>query len=140
MTAPLPAPPAPQRAAVVEQPRPLPAPPTPVDPLPEIRGALLRYARALEARSIPDMRRAYPGMTGVEEQRWRDVFDATDSVSVSITVGRVLFMSPDSAAVQADAAYQFAFRRGVSGDRAPRTTYRATLRREPSGWQIVSLR
>lgn len=100
----------------------------------------MRYARALESRNIAEMRRAYPGLSEVEERRWRDVFDATDSLGVSFSIGRVQLITPDSATAPVDAAYTFAFRRGISGERTPRATYRASLRRNGSGWQLLSLR
>ena len=127
------------RTAPVEQPRATPPPPS-ADPLPEIRATLLRYARALESRSIAGMRRAYPALTAEEESRWRDVFEATDRVAATISVTRVVSVSADSATVEVDAAYEFAFRRGVSGDRAPRASYLATLRRDSSGWHLAALR
>jgi serine/threonine protein kinase len=127
------------RPAPAEQPRATPPPP-PADPLPEIRATLLRYARALESRSIAGMRRAYPALTAEEESRWRDVFEATDRVAATISVTRVVSVSADSATVEVDAAYEFGFRRGVSGDRAPRASYIATLRRDSSGWHLAALR
>ncbi|HJR43111.1 MAG TPA: hypothetical protein VJ812_13540, partial [Gemmatimonadaceae bacterium] len=81
-----------------------------------------------------------PALTAEEESRWRDVFEATDRVAATISVTRVVSVSADSATVEVDAAYEFAFRRGVSGDRAPRASYLATLRRDSSGWHLAALR
>jgi hypothetical protein len=114
-------------------------PSPPVDPAPEIRAVLQRYAQALASRDIAQLRRAYPGLTAEEERRWRDVFDATEAVTATLTVGTPT-VSGDSASVAVAAAYGFDFKRGVSGDRAPHATYRATLRREQGEWRLVAIR
>ncbi len=64
----------PPDTAKVAPPSSTPPPPQPVDPEPAIRETIAAYARALEARHLDDLQRAFPDMTPSQTDNWRQFF------------------------------------------------------------------
>jgi serine/threonine-protein kinase len=144
-------------AVVAEPPASLPAPPPPVassvssapvkvapepsDPLPDIQAAIARYAQALGSRDVAQVRAAYPALSAEEAHRWQDVFDATNKLSATLTaVGPAHLISPTSAEVRVNAAFEFDYKHGIDGDRHPTATYHAILTRDGSTWKLTSIK
>ena len=96
--------------------------------------ALNRYARAIEARDLDAIRRAYPGITTVQEQGWNRFFGDVSQVTFTINVSE-LTIRGDVAQVSAGGLQVY------RSDRTHEETimFEATLERTPTGWQIVSI-
>ena len=119
------------------------APPPPVAPPLDVAGiqaAVTRYARALESRDLARVRAAYPALTDEQAHRWKDVFDATNGITATLTVVPPAHVSDsDMVAVNVKAAFSFDYKRGVNGDPNPTATYHANLSRSGSTWVLRSI-
>ena len=113
----------------------------PVDPTPGIQAAIATYARALASRDIAQLRAAYPALTADEARRWQDIFDATNSITASLSLaGPPHVSSSGSADVDLTATFDFDYKRGADGERHPTVTYHAVLVRDGQQWKIASIK
>ena len=113
----------------------------PVDPTPGIQAAIATYARALASRDIAQLRAAYPALTADEARRWQDIFDATNSITASLSLaGPPHVSSSGSADVDVTATFDFDYKRGADGERHPTVTYHAVLVRDGQQWKIASIK
>jgi tRNA A-37 threonylcarbamoyl transferase component Bud32 len=143
-TAPAPAaPPAPPPAAAA--PRPVPSAPTrpgapvpPTDPAPAIRAVFADYAQAIEARSIPAIRRVYPGLSPAQSKEWEEFFGAVSAIDVDLAVSD-LSVSGDSADARLSGVYVFQNPGSRRTVREP-VSFQAHLRRQGGDWRIETLR
>lgn len=76
-------------AAIAPAPRRDPLPTTPdtggaVPAEPAVRDVLARYVAALEARSLPSLKRIWPGLSGPQERAIRDEFENARSIAVEL--------------------------------------------------------
>lgn len=117
------------------------APPPPVDPTPAIQSAISSYAHALASRDIGQVRAVYPALTADEARRWQDIFDATNSISATLTLaGPPHVSAAGDADVDVMAAFDFDYKRGIDGDRHPSMTYHAVLVRDGQQWKLASIK
>jgi serine/threonine protein kinase len=143
-----PAPPAPTPALPVPDTAPtalrappaaaIPATPRPVDPAPEIRGVVAAYAGAIEARSLADLQRVYPGMTSVQQRGWEQFFQLVRDVKARLSVAR-LDVSGGSADAQITGTYDYL---NTSTGRAVTqpVEFRAAFKNESGRWRISQVR
>jgi len=121
--------PAPPRAST-------PAPPS--DPAPAIRALFAEYAQAVESRSIPAIRRVYPGLSPAQSKEWEDFFGAVDAIDVDLSVSD-LAVSGDSADARLSGVYVFQNPGNRRTQREP-VSFQARLRRMGGEWRIEVLR
>jgi hypothetical protein len=123
--------PAPQRPSA-------PAPAPPSDPAPAIRSLFAQYAQAIEARSIPAIRRVYPGLSPAQSKEWEDFFGAVNAIDVDLAVSD-LAVSGDSADARLSGVYVFQNPGTRRTQREP-VSFQARLRRTGGEWRIEVLR
>lgn len=117
-----------------------PTPATPLDPASGIQAALSSYAQALSSRDINQVRAAYPSLTADEARRWQDIFDATNSITATLTLAAPPHLSASgNADADVTATFGFDYKRGVDGDRHPTVTYHAVLVRDGQQWKLTSI-
>jgi hypothetical protein len=116
-----------------------PAPPVPpADPRPEIRNLVAAYASAVEAGSLSDLRRLYPGMTSAQQLGWEDFFRLVRDVKADLTLGR-LDLTNATGAAQVTGTYTYLNTSTQRTERQP-VSFSATLRREGGRWRIAEIR
>jgi uncharacterized protein YjdB len=120
--------------------------PPPVDPAAErararqeIDRSLDLFARALNSRSVDQLKLAYPGMTAAEEGRWRSMLEEKSLVKFQASI------DPDGdPRIETDAAeqrFRLLLQQTYSGRPVSNATveYRAHFRRENGKWQMTRL-
>jgi len=137
--------PAPQQAAPPIAPaQPSAAPqtvaPTPApasDPRPEIEQLLAAYARAIESRSVAELRQVYPGLTGAQQQGWEQFFQSTRSIRARLAITRL-----DVAGPSADLSVSGAYDYDAGGGRTEHqpVTFRATAAQDGGAWRFRTIR
>jgi eukaryotic-like serine/threonine-protein kinase len=141
-TVPVPTPtPAPPPAAAPAPPSPTPAPQvaerrTP-DPQEAIRRTLDQYANALEARSLPALKRVWPGLGGAQERAIREEFQNARSISVTLESPRIQ-VSGDTATAVATRHYALSTLDGHELRSDTRGVFQ--LRASDAGWVIEAVR
>jgi len=115
-----------------------PAPAPPSDPAPAIRAVFAHYAQAIESRSIPAIRRVYPGLSPAQSKEWEDFFGAVNEIDVDLTVSD-LAVSGDSADARLSGVYVFQNPGTRHTQREP-VSFQARLRRMGGEWRIEVLR
>ena len=117
---------------------PKPAPVSqPVDPSVEINALVAAYARAIEGRDLPALRRLYPDMTSAQQQGFRDFFSFTRSLKASLTVSS---LQVDGASADAQLSGLYEYVTNAGRDQRQPVSFVATLRRGSEGWRFVSIR
>ena len=115
-----------------------PAPPAPpLDPAPKIRALFDTYAAALETRSIPAIRQAYPGITDQQVKDWEQFFKVVSDIKVALKVTQ-LDVRGDVGDVQLAGVYVFSDP-GTRRSREDSVSFHSTVRRDARGWRIESL-
>jgi hypothetical protein len=111
---------------------PPPSPATRADLAPIVEA----YARAIESKDIGNIRRIYPGLTAVQQQRWEAFFQSARSINVTFRIANL-----DASASSADArlvgTYEFVSSSGTN-EREP-DSITATFRRDGAGWRLVAV-
>ena len=125
-------------APTVTPPAPPSTPPAPADPAPAIRAVFAEYAQAIESRSIPAIRRVYPGLSPAQSKEWEDFFGAVDQIDVDLAVSD-LAVSGDSADARLSGVYVFQNPGNRRTQREP-VSFQARLRRMGGEWRIELLR
>ena len=102
-----------------------------------LRGAIVRYAHALESGNVATMKAAYPAMTQEQEGDWKNFFVRAEKVNTSIRYGASKIQR-DSA----DADFTLLLNVVTRDSRESVSPLRqhAKLVRQGGGWQIVSLK
>src|SRR5882762_7724451 len=114
------------------------APPAPVDPRPDIQKVIDDYARALESRDVNQVRRAYPGLTGAQQQSWQDFFQSTRNIKAGLTVSAV-HLSGLAAEAIVSGVYEYDNASTGRGERRA-VTFRAVLVVDSAGWRLTAIR
>jgi tRNA A-37 threonylcarbamoyl transferase component Bud32 len=142
------APPTPAPPVAVAESTPAPPPPAPLavptpapkaaDPGPEIRNVIREYAGAIESKSLDGLRRAYPGMTGVQQRGWEQFFQLVRDVNARLSVGR-LDVAGGSADAQITGSYTY-LNTSTGRTESQPVSFRATFRNEGGQWRINQVR
>jgi hypothetical protein len=103
-----------------------------------IERALDRYARAVESRSIAELRAAYPGMTAAQQQSWERFFSAIRTVRAELALAS-LDVAGDQAVAQITGRYEYTAA-GARGVDVQPVAFHATFRREGSAWRLSAVR
>ena len=120
--------------AVVSAPVPTPAP-SAANATAEVTSVVARYARAIESHDLAEVRRAYPGISPAQLRGFEQFFEAARSIRATFSVSRVE-VADRLAEAQVTGAYDYE----ANGKRQHQpVSFRATLRREAGGWQLVSV-
>jgi len=131
IAAPQPAPP-----AAAAQPAPPSAQPaeTPADARAPLEALVAAYASAIESRSVLEIRRFYPGMTGPQQRAWEQFFGRVRAVQVWLSIAQL-----DVNGATADLTVTGEFE---ADGRAPRQPMRfqATAAQMAGGWRFRSVR
>ena len=135
-TAPTPAP-AVEAPAPVTAPPPAAAPPA-ADPRPEIRGVIAEYSNAVESQNLSDLRRVYPGMTGLQQRGWEQFFQVVRDVKAQLTITQ-LEVANDTASAQVSGTYTYLNTSTGRTERQP-VSFHAALKREGAQWRISQVR
>jgi tRNA A-37 threonylcarbamoyl transferase component Bud32 len=135
-TTPIPAP-AVEAPAPVTAPPPAAAPPA-ADPRPEIRGVIAEYSNAVESQNLSDLRRAYPGMTGLQQRGWEQFFQVVRDVKAQLTITQ-LEVANDTASAQVSGTYTYLNTSTGRTERQP-VSFHAALKREGAQWRISQVR
>jgi hypothetical protein len=139
-----PVPPAPGAASgppsAPPAPAPTPAAPQPPpDPSPKIRALFADYAAAIETRSVPAVRQAYPGLTDKQASDWTQFFKAVNDIKVALQVTR-LDVRGDVGEVELSGVYVFTDP-GTRRTREDSVSLQSTVRRDGrGGWHIETVR
>jgi serine/threonine-protein kinase len=141
-TVPIPAPPPASSPSVT----PAPPPPAPapqvaerrtVDPQEAVRRTLDQYVNALEARSLPALKRVWPGLDGAQERAIRQEFQNARAISVTLESARIQ-VSGDTATAVATRHYALSTLDGQELRSDARSVFQ--LRASEAGWVIESVR
>jgi serine/threonine-protein kinase len=123
------------RPAPTPQETPAPTVTTPVAA--DIAPAVESYARAIESRDIGAIRRAYPGLTSDQQRGFEQFFQSARSINVTFKVANVEG-SGSSADARLVGTYEYVNSEGRP-EKQP-VNFAASLRRDGSGWRLVSVR
>jgi serine/threonine protein kinase/tetratricopeptide (TPR) repeat protein len=127
-------------ATVAAPPSTAPAPPVPerrpADPQESIRRTLEQYAHALEARSLPALKRVWPGLAGAQERAIRAEFANARQIRVSLESPRIQ-VAGETAIVVATRRYALSTFDGHELSSDTRSTFQ--LRASEAGWVIESM-
>jgi serine/threonine-protein kinase len=115
-----------------------PVPPPPRDPRPEVSAVVAAYAGAIEARSLDNLRRVYPGMTPVQQRGWEQFFETVRDIKAQLTLGG-LDVTDGTAEAQVAGRYSYINTTTGRGESQP-VSFQASLRREGGSWRIVQVR
>jgi serine/threonine protein kinase len=113
-------------------PPPAPAPPTTADIAPSVQA----YARAIESKDIGAVRHAYPGLTSAQQGQLETFFQAARSIDAKLRISS-LDASPNSAEARVVGSYDYVTSEGRTETRP--VSFAMSLRREASGWRVVSV-
>ena len=112
-------------------------PRAPVNPRPEIESVIAAYARAIESRSIADLRRIYPAMTADQRRAFEDFFRSTRSLRAALSVND-LQVEGTTAEARLTGTYEYITSAGAT-ERQP-VSFRATLHNDAGAWKLVAVR
>jgi hypothetical protein len=125
-------------SAAAVSPAPPPAPSRPADPKPEIQGLITQYARAIESRSLSDLKRIYPGMTAPQQRGWEQFFELVHDVKAQLVIER-LDVSDSQAEAEVRGTYTYVNASTQRSERRP-VSFNATLQRKSARWSLVDIR
>jgi len=134
---PAPEPTLPPPAAAVT-PAPAPAPQPTRDPRAEVSATIAAYARAIESRSVDNIRRIYPEMTPLQQRGWQQFFETVGDVKAQLSVSEA-DVSSSGADARISGTYSYVNNSTGRAEVQP-VSFRATLRQEGGGWRIVQVR
>jgi hypothetical protein len=117
-------------------PAPVAEPAQPADPRPEIEQLVDAYARAIESRSVTEIRQVYPGLTSQQQQGWEQFFKSARSMRVQLSIAQ-LSVSGGSAELTATGSYDFDT---GGGPQHQAVTFHATATLEGNAWRLRTLR
>ncbi len=130
--------PAPQKQETTppkqESPPPAPAAPTAADIAPAVEA----LSRAIESKDIGAIRRVYPGLTGDQQRRFEQFFQAARTINASFRVANVAASGASAADAQLVGTYEYVTTAGKT-ERQP-VTFAVTLGRDGHTWRLTSMR
>ena len=104
-----------------------------------VRGAIVRYARAIESGNIATLRNAYPAMTPQQQENWEKTFFArADKIAAPIRYGATR-IARDTAETDFTLLLNILTKDTKQSVSSPLRQH-AKLVRLGSSWQIVSLK
>ena len=115
--------------------------PTPVapadDPRPDLEQLLAAYSRSIESRSVAEIRRAYPGLTGPQQQGWEQFFQTVRTVRARLAITGL-----DVSGTRAEFTVSGAYEYEASGGRTQRqpVSFRASAEFADGGWRLRTIR
>ena len=118
--------------SVASSPPPAPTPPTTADIAPSVQA----YARAIESKDIGAVRHAYPGLTSAQQGQLETFFQASRTIDAKLRISS-LDASANSAEARVVGSYDYVTSEGRNESRA--VSFAMSLRREGSGWRVVSV-
>ena len=124
--------PRPVQSQPVESPAPAPTPPTTADIAPSVQA----YARAIESKDIGAVRHAYPGLTSAQQGQLETFFQAARTIDAKLRISS-LDASPNSAEARVVGSYDYVTSEGRTETRP--VSFAMSLRRDGSGWRVVSV-
>ncbi len=125
----------PAPAPVVNPPQPRrPPEPAPVDPRQAVRGVLAQYAGAIQARSLADLRRVYPGMTPVQQRGWEQFFQLVRDVKTELSISQ-LEVTGGAAETKVVGTYTYLNTSTGQVEHQP-VAFQATFRQEAGIWRM----
>jgi serine/threonine protein kinase len=127
-------PPAPE--PIVTPPKPAPA--RPVDARPAINTVVAEYGKAIEAESLIDLLRVYPGMTGLQQRGWEQFFQLVRDVKADLSVAR---LDTSSGAADAQITGTYTYRNTSTGRQESQpVSFHASLKNQGGQWRITQVR
>jgi serine/threonine protein kinase len=140
---------APAMPVVESTPAPAPPPEVPkvVAPAPaaraadagsEIRRVIAEYARAIESESVTDLKRTYPGMTGLQQTGWEQFFQLVRDVHAQLSVAR-LDVAGDAGEGQITGSYTYLNTSTGRTENRP-VSFNASFQQEGRRWRISQVR
>ena len=117
------------------QPAPSPPPAEPEDPRPQIEALISAYARAIESRSVTEIRGVYPSLTSDQQRDWEQFFRATRSVRARLAVAG-LDVRTGTADIAVSGGLDFD---AGSGTQHQPMSFRATAALENGTWRLRSV-
>jgi hypothetical protein len=109
----------------------------PPDPRVEIERVVQRLARAMESRSVDNLRQVHTTLSEEDEGSWAAFFDAVQTLEVTLTVNRVQ-VSGNSASASLGAVYRYPRSDGGVGEQSAGLLI--TLARGSAGWRLTSIK
>jgi serine/threonine-protein kinase len=104
---------------------------------PEIGAVIDAYARAIESRSIDELRRAYPAITPDQARAFSDFFASTRTLRATLAV-KSLHVDGASATASVAGIYEFTTTNGRSQQQS--VSFQTELRRDGSAWKLTAVR
>ncbi len=103
----------------------------------EIGAVIDAYARAIESRSIDQLRRAYPALTPDQARAFSDFFASTRTLRATLAV-KSLHVDGGSATASVDGIYEYTTTNGRSQQQS--VSLQTELRRDGSAWKLTAVR
>ena len=102
-----------------------------------VEHAINRYARGIESMSVDRLKEAYPGLTEEQQKRWETTFAKATKIKASVADIRTTSIDSDDAEVDFRLNTTLDYPDGQPASQPQRL--HATLKRTPTGWQILSI-
>ena len=102
-----------------------------------VEHAINRYARGIESMSVDRLKEAYPGLTEEQQKRWETTFAKATRIKASVADIRTTSIDSDDAEVDFRLNTTLDYPDGQPASQPQRL--HATLKRTPTGWQILSI-
>ncbi len=103
----------------------------------EIDAVIDAYARAIESRSIDQLRRAYAAITSDQARAFSDFFASTRTLRATLAV-KSLHVDGASATASVAGIYEFTTTNGRSQQQS--VSFQTELRRDGSAWKLTAVR
>ena len=110
---------------------------TSANPSAEIAAVIDAYARAIESRSIDQLRRAYPAITSEQARAFTDFFASTRTLSATLAV-KSLHVDGASATASVAGVYEYTTTNGRTQQQS--VSFQTELRRDASAWRLTAVR
>ncbi len=103
----------------------------------EINAVIDAYARAIESRSIDQLRHAYAAITSDQARAFSDFFASTRTLRATLAV-KALHVDGASATASVAGIYEYTTTNGRSQQQS--VSFQTELRREASAWKLTAVR
>jgi serine/threonine-protein kinase len=103
----------------------------------EIGAVIDAYARAIESRSIDQLRQAYPAITSDQARAFSDFFASTRTLSATLAV-KSLHVDGASATASVAGVYEYTTTNGRTQQQS--VSFQTELRRDGSAWKLTAVR
>jgi hypothetical protein len=103
----------------------------------EIGAVIDAYARAIESRSVDELRRAYSAITSDQARAFSDFFASTRTLRATLAV-KSLHVDGASATASVAGIYEYTTTNGRSQQQS--VSFQTELRRDGSAWKLTAVR